>query len=102
VSRTKLPSVTERTITDPELLDAELMRVRQLGYAVTHGQRVVGAVGIAAPIWGPTGRVLGSIVVTVPEQRFQPSLELTLGQLAVEFANKITKALGGRAMSLST
>lgn len=100
VSRTKLAPVTERTITDPEVLEAELARIRQRGYAVTHGQRVVGAVGIAAPIWGPTGRVFGDIVITVPEQRFDPSSDLQLGQLTVEFGNKITTALGGRAMSL--
>ena len=42
--------VTENTVTDKELLMAQLMECRQKGYCVTYGERIPGAVCISAPI----------------------------------------------------
>jgi IclR family acetate operon transcriptional repressor len=51
-------------------LRTTLGRIRQQGYAQTRGVRVAGAVGLAAPVCGVRGEVLGSVGVTIPEQRF--------------------------------
>lgn len=45
--------ITNATITDPQVLEDELAKIRRRGYALFRGQRTKGAVAIAAPIWGP-------------------------------------------------
>jgi IclR family transcriptional regulator, acetate operon repressor len=95
IERAGLPSVTDRTITDATVLERELDRVRERGYAFAKGQRLVGAVGIAAPIWGADGKVVGSLGVTCPEQRFNPHSEEELARLVVREAETITGHLGG-------
>ena len=70
-----LQALTTETIRDPVELEEEMARVRERGYAITTGQRIYGAVGIAAPIFGMGHRVLGDIGITVPEQRFHPDSE---------------------------
>lgn len=91
-----LPAVTEATLTDPALLEAELARVRTRGYAVSRGQRTKGSVAIAAPIWGPDGRVLGELNLTVPEARFDKTLTATYARLVIGHAQRITAQLGGQ------
>ncbi len=95
VARTKLSPFTERTITDPMLLEQELALVRQRGYAFSRGQRIAGTVGITAPIWGPSSRVVGSLGLTIPEQRFDDAKASGLGSLVVEHAALVTTQLGG-------
>src|SRR5215207_8091185 len=62
-SRHPLPRCTERTVTDPSALDAELDRVRYQGYALEDGEHLDGVGGAAAPIVGPSGPVLAAISV---------------------------------------
>lgn len=90
-----LAPVTSLSITDPAVLEAALAQVRAQGYAITHGQRIAESVSIAAPIWGPDGRVLGDIAVTMPEYRFGPGVEARLAPLVTFYAKRITEELGG-------
>jgi IclR family acetate operon transcriptional repressor len=96
VARSRLDPVTERTIQDPVFLQRELERIRHRGYACTHGQRIPGAVGLAAPVWGPDGRVVGDVALTVPDYRFEPNSERRLGELLIRHAAQLTTALGGQ------
>src|SRR5262249_32013102 len=76
-----LPAITQQTITDASELARAVARIRQQGYAITRGERTPGAVGIAAPILGPGANCIGSIGITLPEQRFPPKNEgRTAGQ----------------------
>jgi DNA-binding IclR family transcriptional regulator len=101
VARSRLDPVTERTIQDPGLLGKELERIRHRGYACTHGQRIPGAVGLAAPVWGPDGRVVGDVALTVPDYRFEPNSERRLGELLIRHAEQLTTELGGRRPGLA-
>ncbi len=91
-----LPAFTSETLTTPEQLDAAMAEIRAQGYAITHGQRATGAVGIAAPIWNSDGAVLGNVMVTVPEQRFEPGSEQQLADAVVAAAGEMTRLVGGR------
>jgi DNA-binding IclR family transcriptional regulator len=51
-------------------LVAELDAIRADGYAVTRGEQLAGAVGIAAPVFCEGNSVAGSLLLTVPELRF--------------------------------
>lgn len=46
----KIERVTEHTVTDKNILIEQLKTIRQQGYAISYGERIVGAVGISAPI----------------------------------------------------
>jgi IclR family acetate operon transcriptional repressor len=97
IERTRLRALTERSITDPEELEKALAQIRSQGYAYTRGQRTPGSVGIAVPIFrGQEPRVIGDLMVTIPEQRFDEALVPHLANLVAERANKITEELGGR------
>ncbi len=102
IEHTGLQPLTEHSITDPDLLHEEMARIRMQGYACSHGQRVPGAVGIAAPIWGPAGRVVGDLNLTIPEQRFEPSLETKLAGRVMHYAESITRHLVSQSSVHST
>jgi DNA-binding IclR family transcriptional regulator len=92
----RLKAVTPATLTDPERLAHALDQVRKQGYAISHGQRTPGAVGIAAPIWDASGRVVGDIGVTIPEQRYRPKSEPGVAAAVMRAASKTTQLTGGR------
>lgn len=92
-----LPTITPHTITDQTTLAQTLVRVRQQGYARTHGERTPGAVGIGAPLFGPAGHVIGSVGITLPEQRFRPEDERQQAERVIGAARAITAQLSGSA-----
>lgn len=95
VCRTKLAPVTEYTITSPDELEAVLAVVRERGYAFSQEERRLGGVGIAAPVFGAGGQVVGEVGLSVPAQRFSPDDEPRLASLVITCAAGIGKALGG-------
>jgi IclR family acetate operon transcriptional repressor len=97
IADARLQLVTSRTITNARRLEATLAEVRRRGYAHSRGERIQGAVGLAAPIWGPDRRVIGDVVLTVPEYRFDESGEGQLVNLLRDCAHKVTERLGGGA-----
>jgi DNA-binding IclR family transcriptional regulator len=70
--RKPLPRLTESTIVDPDQLRRQIRQIRKRGYATSRGERVPGAgAGIGAPVFGPHGQVIGSVVVTIPSFRWR-------------------------------
>lgn len=82
-------------------LEEELAGIRKHGYAITHGQKIAGAVGISAPVFGAGGTVIGSLGVTVPEQRIAEADEVELADLVRRHANALSRALGAPEPPLS-
>jgi DNA-binding IclR family transcriptional regulator len=91
---TELRPITGRTITDRALLEGELDRVRRRGYVRSTSQYTDGAVGVGAPIMGPDALPVASVLLTMPEYRFDPSREDELGQSVREHAAEIGRLLG--------
>lgn len=89
--------VSRSGIPDTRRLERELKAIRSQGYAVTHGQRTKGAVGMACPVFGPLGGVVGDIILNVPELRFGSRTEARLAPMLIEAAGEITAKLGGQA-----
>jgi DNA-binding IclR family transcriptional regulator len=89
--------LTDATIMDRLGLERHLEQIRRRGYAITRGQRIPGAVGVAAPIIGPEGSVLGAVAITIPEQRFVKGLEAQIVKLVVHAAHDIAAKLGSPA-----
>ena len=63
----KLKKLTERTITDPEVLNKVFEKIRRQGYAISRGEAIPGACGIAAPVFGEDGRIRAALSFTYPE-----------------------------------
>lgn len=59
-----LEAVTERTITDPDALTAELAAIRAGGHATEDGELADGLRGVAAPVHDAGGDVAGALALT--------------------------------------
>lgn len=57
---------TPHTITDPDLLYAEIAKARQLGYALVEQQLQTGVRGIAVPLRNRHARVVGALSLSIP------------------------------------
>jgi len=67
-----LESFTPDTLTDPDLLRADLEMVRARGYAVTSEELEIGLNAVAAPIRSHDGVVAAAISVSGPSYRLSP------------------------------
>lgn len=75
----------------------ELATIRAGGYAISRGEKLEGAVGIGAPVFGPADTIVGSLAVTIPEQRFEPSrLDVLAGQVK-KAAGELSRLQGARS-----
>jgi IclR family pca regulon transcriptional regulator len=68
----RLSPLTQWTITDPAKLRAELVRVRQQGWAMVDEELEEGLRAIAAPVHDPHGKVIAAVNVSAPTRRGGP------------------------------
>lgn len=80
------------------VLDKDLAAIRERGYDVTHGQKIAGAIGISAPVFGVDGKVVASICVTTPESRIKAKDYPRLGALVCSTATRLSQAIGSPRM----
>jgi DNA-binding IclR family transcriptional regulator len=71
-----------------------LAEIRAQGFATTQGQRISGAVAIAAPVFRAGGEVCGSLCITAPEMRFPASLRAAVARAVMDHAGRLSEALG--------
>ena len=90
-----LPEFTEKTITKPADLFAELEHIRTRGWCFDDQEHFMGMSCVAAPVFGANREVVAAISVSGPSARFS-------GQRVEEFsitvrnhAKQLTAALGG-------
>ncbi|MCE4265816.1 IclR family transcriptional regulator [Rhodococcus sp. ACPA4] len=87
---------TSPDISDDTLrLTERLTEIKRQGYASSRAERIVGAVAVAAPVFGPSGEVFGDVGVTIPESRFNETDEPVLAGLVVHSAEILTVSMGG-------
>ncbi|WP_433989308.1 Transcriptional repressor IclR (plasmid) [Pseudoseohaeicola sp. NH-UV-7] len=65
----KLTAQTEKTLTDPDDLAAEIKRVQERGYSTDNEEFMDAMVAIAVPISDPSGRMLATLAVHAPTHR---------------------------------
>ena len=81
---------TDQTITDPEVLKAELEQVREDGYAIDWDEQVIGMGMAAVPIIIDE-EILGSFGIVVPTGRIRDSTyQEEIVQKLQEMTNKVT------------
>ncbi|MBQ0978682.1 MULTISPECIES: IclR family transcriptional regulator [Micromonospora] len=91
---TELPSLTNRTVTDHDLLRARLTAIRKTGVANSDGERQEGAGSVASPVFGIDGTVVGAVSVCGPAHRVDEAARERFGPLVWEAADSISRALG--------
>lgn len=94
IEASSLAPFTARTITDPTLLLQELDRIRQRGYAVSHGEWTPDASGVAAPIFGLGKEVIAALTISGPTQRFTRDTIEKYGREVVNAASEISRQMG--------
>jgi IclR family acetate operon transcriptional repressor len=92
----KLPALTDKTITDRATLDKELTISRARGFAIDDEEHAIGLRCVAALIYDEHAEPLAGLSISGPAARISEERLLELGQVAVEIANEVTAALGGR------
>jgi IclR family pca regulon transcriptional regulator len=85
----RLEAITDHTITDRRRLLAELGRVRNRGYALNDQELVVGIRGIAAPVFGVSGRPVAAVNLSIARPVDDQEVE-ALGQQVIETARAIS------------
>ncbi|MFJ3402554.1 IclR family transcriptional regulator C-terminal domain-containing protein [Promicromonospora sp. NPDC090134] len=83
-----LEPLTPHTIVDPELLRAELDRVRGQGWALVDQELEEGLRSLAAPLRDRAGRVVGAVNVSAPVRRG------AVDELVAEFLPALLRAAG--------
>jgi IclR family acetate operon transcriptional repressor len=90
-----LTAYTERTITDPEALRAEIATVRERGYAEAIGEREPDLGAVAVPVLGRGGELAAIIGIQGPASRLPPATRRTLRSSLREAAAELGALLGG-------
>lgn len=90
-----LSRFTDRTISDPAALKAEIDMVRRYGVASVAGAFDEGVSSVGAPVFGEGGRVLGSLAVAVPSVRAKPEKLRDIALKLLKEAERASTALGG-------
>ncbi len=94
LSQLQMTESTSSTITSRRKLRAHLDEVRRLGYAVNEEEENTGIHGIAAPVFGHRGEVIGSICITIPSYRFDSSKTEDYGSAVIDAARSVSGRMG--------
>jgi len=90
-----LTRLTERTITDPERLAAELAAVRDQGWAEAEGEREPDLNALAAPVLARDGSLAALLGLQGPAARFTAARRAEVLPRLLEAAAAVSRALGG-------
>ena len=88
-----LDAYTERTIVDPAVLEVDLARARERGWAQALGEREEDLNAVATPVLSRTGTLVAVLGVQGPAARFNPRAMQTAAELLLERAALISAAL---------
>jgi DNA-binding IclR family transcriptional regulator len=88
--------LTDKTIVDPHKLYAELEKIRTQGYAVSHGEWIADASGVAAPVFGQNREIQATLTISGPSQRFTDETVAGYVHEVVRVAGQISREMGYR------
>ena len=94
LAKTKLVPMTEKTITSMDDLRVNLEKIRRLGYAVSRGEWVLEAAGVAGPVFDQKGQIAAVLTISGPSQRFTREKTLEMAELVKIGAAEISAELG--------
>ncbi len=97
LARATFHANTERSITDPQALKAELKKIRQDGYAFDDQAYAIGVRCVAAPVFDYSGQVVGAINVTGHISTMGDDRIRYLADRVMGAAREASRRMGGEA-----
>jgi DNA-binding IclR family transcriptional regulator len=94
VGEGRLLAFTGKTITNRQRLWRECERIRALGFAQSDEEVLLGARGVASPVFDERGMVCGSLAVAGPRQRLQGKHLRLAVALVKQEAQALSRSLG--------
>jgi IclR family transcriptional regulator, KDG regulon repressor len=94
IKEKKLTRYNQNTITDPEVLENELMKIRDSGYALDNGEQVEEVHCVAVPIYDIHGKVIAAISISAPAFRMGTEKKKEIITFSRKKAMEISKRLG--------
>jgi IclR family transcriptional regulator, KDG regulon repressor len=94
VKSTTMERLTPHTTTDPKVLFQELEAIKKRGYAISEGERVEGVSCVAAPIFEPTGKLIGGITISGPINRFSEQKIKEYAKLLLRATRELSISMG--------
>jgi IclR family transcriptional regulator, KDG regulon repressor len=91
-----LVPLTPRTMVDRDQLVEELRKVRESGCAISFGEWIEDAAGVAAPILDQTGEVVAAVTISGPILRFNEEKVARYCSEIQRVAARISQAMGYR------
>lgn len=94
LKKTKLVPMTEKTISSLDELEANLQKIRKQGYAISRGEWILDAAGVAGPIFDLRGQICAALTISGPTQRITSERMLEIARLVKAGAAEISTELG--------
>jgi IclR family transcriptional regulator, KDG regulon repressor len=94
IKEKKLTRYNQNTITDPEVLENELLKIRESGYALDNGEQVEEVHCVAVPIYDLHEKVIAAISISAPAFRMSPEKKKKMISISKKKALEISKRLG--------
>lgn len=102
LGKDRLPALTDRTITETDRLLAELVEVRERGYAVNDGESVEGLLAIAVPLRDERGATIASLSVRAPAYLISATERVALIERLIRAGRDVSHRLGAGNLNQRT
>jgi DNA-binding IclR family transcriptional regulator len=89
-----LSRFTPATVTDVDVLTAQMEQIRRDGYAASFEERDFGAASISAPVFGFNGEPVAALGIGAPSQRLTPADVPRLAPLVTDAAADASRRMG--------
>ncbi|MEH6945060.1 IclR family transcriptional regulator [Bacillus sp. JJ722] len=94
IEKMTFKKLTEQTIDNEEVLQEEILKIRELGYALSRGEQDRETVGISYPIYNHKKEVVAALNVSGPELRIDDQFLEVLKDKTKRMAKRISMELG--------
>ena len=92
-----MKTFTEKTVTSPDGIRAQLEEIRRQGYALDYEEFEHGVCAIAAPIFNRSGNIIAAIGGPSPMSRMTPERIQQIAEAFMEAAKGISHRMGYRS-----
>ena len=90
INNEKLQRYTPYTITDPNKLKKELIKIRENGYSFSDREEIPDVRAVAAPVRNSSGKVIGALAIGGPVYRIDMKKKDKLTRWVVDYADRIS------------
>ncbi len=97
----QLQPLTSHTLVEPAQLRAELAKIHEAGVAVSYGEWIDDAAGVAAPILDDTGQAIAALTISGPILRFDAERVNVYCREVKRVAGQISENMGYRRGQLT-